>query len=50
MLITGSSGHLGEALIRVLRTAGHEVVGLDRVASPFTDVIGSVTDAAVVRD
>ena len=50
MLITGSSGHLGEALIRVLRAAGHEVVGLDRVPSPFTDVIGSVTDAAVVRD
>ena len=49
ILVTGSSGHLGEALVRTLRAAGHEVAGLDVVASPFTDEVASVTDRAAVR-
>jgi nucleoside-diphosphate-sugar epimerase len=49
VLVTGSSGHLGEALVRVLRGQGQEVVGLDLLASPFTTVTGPVTDRAVVR-
>jgi nucleoside-diphosphate-sugar epimerase len=49
VLVTGSSGHLGEALVRVLRGQGHEVVGLDLLASPFTAATGPVTDRAVVR-
>jgi len=49
VLVTGSSGHLGEALVRVLRGQGREVVGLDLLASPYTTVIGPVTDRAVVR-
>jgi UDP-glucose 4-epimerase len=49
VLVTGSSGHLGEALVRVLRGQGREVVGLDLLASPFTTVTGRVTDRAVVR-
>jgi nucleoside-diphosphate-sugar epimerase len=49
ILVTGSSGHLGEALVRVLRRQGREVVGLDLLASPFTTVTGPVTDRAVVR-
>jgi nucleoside-diphosphate-sugar epimerase len=48
-LVTGSSGHLGEALVRTLRASGHEVVGLDVVASPFTDEVGSIVDRAFVR-
>jgi nucleoside-diphosphate-sugar epimerase len=48
VLVTGSSGHLGEALVRVLRDAPHEVVGLDVTASPFTNVVGSITDREVV--
>jgi len=47
-LVTGSAGHLGEALVRSMRALGHEVVGLDRLASACTDVQGSITDAALV--
>ena len=47
--MTGSSGHLGEALVRVLRGQEREVVGLDLLASPYTTVTGPVTDRAVVR-
>lgn len=48
ILVTGSSGHLGEALVRTLRESSHEAVGLDRVASPYTNHLGSVTDRALV--
>ena len=34
-LVTGSAGHLGEALVRTLRAAGRPVRGLDRLASAF---------------
>ena len=47
--MTGSAGHLGEALVRVLRGQGRDVVGLDLLDSPFTTVTGPVTDRAVVR-
>ena len=49
LLVTGSAGHLGEALVRRAREVGHEVVSLDIVDSPFTTWVGSVTDRAVVR-
>ncbi len=49
ILVTGSAGHLGEALVRVLRAAGREVIGLDLVAGPFTDAVGSITDRDFVR-
>ena len=47
--MTGSSGHLGEALVRTLRGEGCEVIGLDVVASSYTDVVGSIVDRRVVR-
>jgi len=50
ILVTGSAGHLGEALIRVLRDGGYDVTGLDVRQSPYTTVTGSVADRAVVRD
>jgi UDP-glucose 4-epimerase len=50
ILVTGSSGHLGEALVRVLGAAGHHVAGLDVLASPFTSVVGSIANRAVVRE
>jgi nucleoside-diphosphate-sugar epimerase len=49
ILVTGSSGHLGEALVRVLRAEDRAVVGLDVLPSPFTTVVGSVADRPLVR-
>jgi UDP-glucose 4-epimerase len=49
VLVTGSAGHLGEALVRTLRTAGHEVVGLDVVPSAFTSCVGSIVDRSHVN-
>ncbi len=49
ILVTGSSGHLGAALTRVLGAEDHEVVGLDVLDSEFTSVVGSIFDCACVR-
>jgi nucleoside-diphosphate-sugar epimerase len=49
VLVTGSSGHLGEALIRVLGADGYDAVGLDIVPSAHTSMVGSITDRAFVR-
>ena len=49
ILVTGSSGHLGDALVRRLGEDGHEVVGLDILPSPSTAVVGSVADREAVR-
>ena len=48
-LVTGSTGHLGEALVRTLRDLGHEVVSLDLIPSAFTTHVGSIVDREVVR-
>jgi UDP-glucose 4-epimerase len=48
ILVTGSSGHLGEALMRELPGLGHEVVGIDIVPSAFTTTVGSISDRATV--
>ncbi len=50
MLVTGSSGHLGEALVRTLRKSGHDVVGLDIIAGPCTTQVGTITDARLLRE
>jgi UDP-glucose 4-epimerase len=49
VVVTGSAGHLGEALVRVLGAEGLEVVGLDVLDSPYTTVVGSINDRACVR-
>lgn len=49
IVVTGSSGHLGEGLVRCLESSAHEAVGIDRVASGYTRHVGSVTDRAFVR-
>jgi len=48
ILVTGSAGHLGEALMRTLAGSEHEAIGLDVQASPFTSVVGSIADEHVV--
>jgi UDP-glucose 4-epimerase len=48
VLVTGSAGHLGEALVRTLANSQHEVVSLDILASPFTTQVGSITDRSCV--
>lgn len=48
ILVTGSSGHLGEALVRTLRDSRHEVIGLDIVPSPFTTAVASLADRGSV--
>jgi len=49
ILVTGSAGHLGEALMRTLRGTSDQPVGIDIKPSPFTDHVGSVTDRPFVR-
>src|SRR5438270_14042182 len=44
ILATGSSGHLGEALVRTLKAANHEVVGVDIIASEFTNEVRTIVD------
>ena len=49
ILVTGSAGHLGEALLRTFRANGTETRGLDLKRSDFTQHVGSITDRAFVR-
>ena len=36
-------------MVRTLRARGRECVGVDLVASPFTDIVGSIVDPHVVE-
>lgn len=49
VLVTGSAGHLGEALVRTLQNINHEIISLDRVDSAFTTQVGSITDRDRVK-
>jgi len=44
ILVTGSAGHLGEALMRTLRAQGQPARGIDIAPSAFTDSVGSICD------
>ncbi len=50
ILVTGSSGHLGEGLMRVLADEGQDARGLDIRPGPFTQQVGSIVDRKVARD
>lgn len=50
ILVTGSAGHLGEALMRTLRGSAHEAVGVDIKPSPYTDCVGSIVNREFVAD
>lgn len=49
VLVTGSAGHLGEALMRTLGAAGHDPVGADLEQSPHTVLVGSIAERAFAR-
>lgn len=47
ILVTGSSGHLGEGLVRTLQN--HNVIATDIRPSEFTNNVGSILDREFVR-
>ncbi len=47
ILVTGSSGHAGRAIVQALND-DYEVVGLDVVAGEYTKVVGSITDLSLL--
>ena len=49
VLVTGSSGHLGEALVRTLQAQRRETIGIDIQPGAFTHHVGSIADRAFVR-
>lgn len=49
ILVTGSSGWLGQHLVPRLKRGGHRVIGLDPVPGSHTDIVGSVADRPAVR-
>ena len=49
ILVTGSAGHLGEALMRTLKAESRSARGIDIKPSAFTDMIGSISDRDFVR-
>ncbi|WP_315831362.1 NAD(P)-dependent oxidoreductase [Bradyrhizobium prioriisuperbiae] len=49
ILVTGSAGHLGEALMRTLRAAGRPARGIDLKPSAWTDRTGSISDPDFIR-
>jgi nucleoside-diphosphate-sugar epimerase len=48
-LVTGSAGHLGEAMVRTLKAGSTSVLGLDILESPFTHRVGTIVDRDFVR-
>lgn len=49
VLVTGSSGHLGEALVRTLKGLHYDVISIDVNPSPFTSHTGSIVDREYVK-
>jgi UDP-glucose 4-epimerase len=50
VLVTGSAGHLGEALMRTFRAERRQAVGIDLKPSAFTDRVGSICDRAFIKE
>jgi nucleoside-diphosphate-sugar epimerase len=44
IIVTGSAGHLGEALARVLGSFKHEIVGVDLRRSKYTSAVGDIRE------
>ncbi|CAM3801507.1 NAD-dependent epimerase/dehydratase family protein [Xenorhabdus thuongxuanensis] len=49
ILVTGSSGHLGAALVITLRQRGFDVISIDIKPSNTTDIVGSITDKKFIN-
>lgn len=49
ILLTGSSGWLGQTMAPRLERDGHFVVGFDPVPAPTTRIVGSIVDRNLVR-
>ena len=50
ILVTGSAGHLGEALVRTLRNTTHDVIGIDMLSSPFTTRVTNIANRDQLRE
>lgn len=50
ILVTGSAGHLGEGLMRTLRSQRRCALGIDIKPSPYTDRVGSIVDRSFVAE
>ncbi len=48
ILVTGSAGHLGEAILRLLAARRADAVGVDLLESAFTTHVGSIVDRSFV--
>ncbi|KAF8076824.1 hypothetical protein FPV67DRAFT_434559 [Lyophyllum atratum] len=46
VLVTGSSGHLGHALMVKLPSYGYQTIGIDILPSETTTIVGSISDRA----
>ena len=49
ILVTGSSGWLGQTLVPRLKNAGNEVIGIDLLPAPTTQIVGSIADRELIR-
>lgn len=49
ILVTGSAGHLGDAIIRSLKDTNRPARGLDIAPSPSTHIVGSIAQREVVK-
>jgi nucleoside-diphosphate-sugar epimerase len=50
ILVTGSSGFIGQALVQRLRTEGCAVVGLDKVPAAATDIVCDLLEADRLKE
>src|SRR5579863_8154978 len=50
IMVTGSAGHLGEAVVKALRADGHDPVGVDILPSPETTFVGSIQDRRLLAE
>src|SRR5258708_7927713 len=50
VLVTGSSGYIGAALVQFFRAKGVETVGIDRVPSATTALVGDLVGTLCLQD